>query len=228
MRKFDRLFYITNPNYQNVIKDKFIKGKIKFDEKYVDELFEIIKNSDEKIENKLATYSEYFVIVYAEFIAKLLRLTEEQRKIILIESNYFNYDSDLDVLDVLNEMQDNFYKLVIRKSNELFNSIKFDNAKLSEIGFEIKQRKNMEFIGLILEEFLEMYPVINEYDILAKLFVELNQSIADIAFNHLNTLTINESRNRAHNEYECKVGAVIRMQKSCNHGKVKMPYKVTK
>lgn len=170
-----------------------IKNKLKFEsqinEKEVDELFRILNyyennNKDyySKIMQKLSEYTENFVLNNATYILYLLKLSEEERKIIMVEFDNLNYSNDLNVLDFIKHIQDVF---ILRINNYIKNIIEHndcDKEQYLQMALDIKNNNDNNFKIQIMEEVLQIFPSINKEPIFCKLFMDLYLKINEIGY----------------------------------------------
>lgn len=139
--KLNRNFIAINgvENYFETIKNKLIHVS-GIDEKNVEELFKLLinceKNDNEyynKIMKKLSEYSEEFVVSNSFYISRLLKLSEEERKIIMIEFDNLNYSDDLNVLDFIKHIQEVFVLRITNYIQNLFEKAEYDKEKFTEM-----------------------------------------------------------------------------------------------
>jgi len=165
--------------YYETIKNKIVHEPL-INEKNVLELFKILinyeKNDNEyynKIMKKLGEYTEGFVLINSLYISKLLKLSEEERKIIMIEFDNLNYSDDLNILDFIKHIQDVFVLRITSFVKSLIENSDYDKEEFTQIVLDIKNNKNEHFRVQIMDEVLQIFPSINKEPIFSKLFLDM-------------------------------------------------------
>jgi hypothetical protein len=157
----------------------------------LEEIFNILSLNKEnnpdiynKFSNKLKEFTEDFVISNSFIILELLKLTEEDRKIILLKSGNINYTDDMEVINLVDNMIKDFNNIIYNYIDENLKDIEYDHQEMIELAEYHKKRRNKELIGYVNDLFIEKYSFIRDYPIFCKLFLNLNEEIGNISYNY--------------------------------------------
>lgn len=233
MREYlSRNFIIIENNprlYQKVLFEKLQKIEKQFDYENFKLLFDKLNdyhNDDDskfiKVADKLKIFTEDFIIENAFYINWLLKLTSEERKIIMLKFNYFQYSDDLNVFNFLQEFINNFKNTIYDLLNDFVNINYYNKNKLMEKAINLKNDQDKEFIGNIFVNFLNKYPAINEIPNFSKLFLNLMSQVGTITYNYLidNINSQEKFQNCIYSDYSSDM--LIRMIKRKNWGSPKI------
>lgn len=191
-----RKFIILDDNnldgYLNVLKNKIEKSEKNYGSEDIENLFKLIKKikSEDfeeylKIKEKFKEFTEDFIIKNAFYIQHILNMTEEQRKMIMVKFNYFNFTDSLNIIDLLALIIEKFKNIIYVYIDNVMKKNNNDMNVNREYALLLERRENKEFIGIIMDLFLKEYPMIQEYPIFGKLFMDLYVEINSIAYTYM-------------------------------------------
>ena len=200
-----------NQYYQTIQnKLRHVSG---IDQKNVEELFKTLRYYEindkeyfEQIMKKLGEYTEGFVLNNSFYISRLIKLTKEERQIIMVEFGNLDYSDDLKVIDMIKSIQEIF---VIRVSSYIQNFIDktdYDKEKFVQMAFDIRNNKNDSFRIQIMEEIFQIFPSINKEPIFSKLFLDMFLDINEIGYEVFKNeiAKIESQKNEVYSDYQQK------------------------
>lgn len=188
-------------NYFYTLNKKMVKAHKNYDIYRLEKLFDKLKklkleNEKEydRVANKLKSFSEEFVIKNSWYVNCVLNLTEEQRKIILLNFNYIKYNDDLDVIDLIKLIIQDFEKMIFAYIDCILNSSDFSKEQMYNIALECLNRKDKKFIGDIMDSFMTKYPMVNCCSIFSELCLQLFTEIGSVAYTYIIKIIENKEK----------------------------------
>ena len=182
-RKF--VFFGEFDNYCETLKNKVTKTSREYDmeslEKLLNSLKEL-KNSNENSFNKIISvmnnFTEEFVLVNSDIITELINIEETELNLI---ANKCDYDNDYEVLSLVETIINNYDVVVKSLCDSLAETT--DVNELTTVALELKEDEN--FVLDVNLKMIELYPIINEHEVLKKLMDKLSFKCGKIAYDYL-------------------------------------------